>query len=73
MGVWWLNLTNNGATRTWQISNEIINRCCAKISLSHIFDGDVEGSIVTLEESIECGVLWKQMHRRTSYGPCNVL
>ena len=50
-----------------KISNEIINRCCAKIELEQIFDGDVESSMGSLEESIACGVQWKRMYQRTSY------
>ncbi len=29
-----------------KISNEIIRRCCGKILLHEVFDGDVEGSMV---------------------------
>merc|ERR550514_1080835 len=49
-----------------KISNEIINRCCARISLEDVFDGDVEGSMVSLGEAIQCGVLWKLIYRRTA-------
>lgn len=49
-----------------KISNEIINRCCAKVDLREIFDGDVELSMVSLQESIECGVKWKHMYRQTA-------
>jgi len=31
-----------------KISNEIIHRCCARISLEDVFDGDVEGSMVDI-------------------------
>ncbi len=44
------------------MSNEIINRCCAKISLQEIFEGDVEGSIVALQESINSGDQWKALY-----------
>jgi dynein heavy chain len=59
-----------------KVSNEIINRCCAKISLREIFDGDVHASMVSLDESIQCGVLWKKIYRDTaraiqSYDPQN--
>lgn len=37
-----------------KISNEIINRCCAKIDLKEIFDGDVEASIVSLQVRLVC-------------------
>ena len=49
-----------------KISNEIIHRCRAKISLDDVFDGDVDASIVTLEESIACGVSWKLIYKRTA-------
>ena len=49
-----------------KISNEIIHRCCAKIKLEEIFDGDVEGSMIALDQSIQCGVLWKRHYRRTA-------
>ena len=42
-----------------KISNEIINRCCAKISLSDIFDGDVEGA---------CGARCFFIHARRPVG-----
>jgi len=48
-----------------KISNEIINRCCAKISLSDIFDGMVESSMQSLEESIACGEEWKEAYKKT--------
>ena len=32
-----------------KISNEIIHRCCAKISLDEVFNGDVEGSMVDMK------------------------
>ena len=49
-----------------KISNEIIHRCRAKISLDDIFDGDVDGSMVSLGESIACGVAWKRIYKRTA-------
>eukprot|EP00935_MAST-01C_sp_MAST-1C-sp1_P000961 g961.t1 len=48
-----------------KVSNEIINRCRAKISLQEIFDGDVEGSMVTLQQSIDCGDVWKKLYQKT--------
>lgn len=36
-----------------KFSNEIINRCCACISLPDVFGGDVEGVIRSLDESIQ--------------------
>jgi len=48
-----------------KISNEIIKRCCCKIRLNEVFDGDVEASMVNLQESILCGVRWKTIYRQT--------
>ena len=47
-----------------KVSNEIIRRCSAKISLEEILDGDVDVSIVSLQESISCGENWKTVYRR---------
>ncbi|KAJ3217500.1 Dynein heavy chain 2, axonemal [Dinochytrium kinnereticum] len=49
-----------------KVSNEIIRRCCAKISLEEIFNGDVQASTVSLQDSINCGEAWKQIYRKTS-------
>ncbi|GMH50243.1 hypothetical protein TrRE_jg3287 [Triparma retinervis] len=49
-----------------KISNQIIRRCCDQISLDEIFKGDVEASMVSLDETIRCGVAWKQIYRRTA-------
>jgi dynein heavy chain len=48
-----------------KVSNEIINRCCAKISLDDIFSGDVLSSMQSLRESIQCGVDWKKIYEKT--------
>jgi dynein heavy chain len=48
-----------------KVSNEIIRRCCAKISLEEIFHGDVQASIVSLQDSINCGESWKMIYRKT--------
>ena len=48
------------------MSNEIINRCCAKISLQEIFEGDVEASIVSLQESINSGEQWKALYLKVT-------
>ena len=45
-----------------KVSNEIISCCCKKIHLDDIFNGDIQGSIQNLEESIECGVSWKRIY-----------
>ena len=47
-----------------KISNEIINRCCAKISVDDVFDGDVLAVMDTLNESIDCGLQWKVIYQR---------
>ncbi|CEG44893.1 flagellar inner arm dynein 1 heavy chain beta [Plasmopara halstedii] len=49
-----------------KVSNEIINVCCKKISVSDILDGNVEACIHYLDKSIQCGVSWKQVYRKTS-------
>ncbi|KAE9255217.1 Dynein-1-beta heavy chain, flagellar inner arm I1 complex [Phytophthora fragariae] len=49
-----------------KVSNEIIIVCCKMISLSDVFDGNVEASIHHLEQSIQCGVSWKQIYRKAS-------
>jgi dynein heavy chain len=46
-----------------KISNEIIRRCCAKISLHEVFHGDVYSSITSIQDSIDCGEAWKQIYR----------
>ena len=48
-----------------KVSNELIRRCCAVISLYDIFEGDVHRSIRQLEDSILCGVEWKKIYQRT--------
>jgi dynein heavy chain len=47
-----------------KISNEIIRRCCAKISLDEIFHGDVLNSMVSIQDSITCGESWKMIYRK---------
>ncbi|KAJ3056564.1 hypothetical protein HK097_005961 [Rhizophlyctis rosea] len=48
-----------------KISNEIIRRCCARISLEEIFHGDVSLSMVSLQDSISCGEAWKVIYKKT--------
>lgn len=48
-----------------KVSNEIMRRCCAKISLEEIFHGDVQLSMVSLQDSISCGDAWKNIYKRT--------
>lgn len=47
-----------------KISNEIIKRCCAKISLDDIFHGDVLSSMVSIQDSISCGEQWKAIYKK---------
>ncbi|KAJ3375748.1 Dynein heavy chain 2, axonemal [Allomyces arbusculus] len=42
-----------------KISNEIIRRCCAKISLHEIFFGNTQASVQSLQDSVACGEQWK--------------
>lgn len=49
-----------------KVSNEIIIVCCRKISLPDIFDGNVEECVLHLEQSIQCGVSWKQIYHKAS-------
>ncbi|KAL7754402.1 hypothetical protein RI367_000383 [Sorochytrium milnesiophthora] len=48
-----------------KVSNEIIRRCCSKISLDEIFLGDVDVSVVCLQESINCFESWKLIYKRS--------
>ncbi|CAG9464381.1 unnamed protein product [Pedinophyceae sp. YPF-701] len=48
------------------ISNEIITRCCAHVSLEAILSGDVDGVMVTLQESVRAGESWKGAYRNTA-------
>ena len=41
-----------------KVSNEIINRCRASISISEIFDGDVKGEEAHLQQSIAACESW---------------
>ena len=49
-----------------KVSNEIIQRCCAEISLDEIFEGDVEKCMVSLQESIKAGEEWKVAYLATA-------
>ena len=48
-----------------KISNEIITRFRQHISIHDILDGDVDFSIVRLNESIQCGIQWKDFYHKT--------
>ena len=49
-----------------KVSNQIIAQCSASIELGEIFDGDVLGSMVTLQQSIQCGAAWHAVYEQTS-------
>jgi dynein heavy chain len=49
-----------------KVSNEIMIRCCAKISLDEIFSGNVQDSLVSLQDCIKCGESWKSLYKKTS-------
>nr|CCA21283.1 inner dynein arm heavy chain 1beta putative [Albugo laibachii Nc14]CCA21656.1 dynein heavy chain 2 putative [Albugo laibachii Nc14] len=49
-----------------KISNEVIAVCCRKISLQDILNANVQESMIYLEQSVQCGILWKQMFHGTS-------
>jgi dynein heavy chain len=48
-----------------KVSNEIMRRCCATISLDEIFHGDVQLSMASLQDSITCGDTWRNIYKRT--------
>ena len=48
-----------------KISNEIIKRCSAKISLNDIFYGDADAASVVVQDSIICGEAWKTAYKST--------
>ncbi|KAI9224867.1 dynein heavy chain and region D6 of dynein motor-domain-containing protein [Blastocladiella britannica] len=47
-----------------KISNEIIRRCSAKISLDAIFHGDTAASVISLQDSVACGEQWKLIYSK---------
>ena len=49
-----------------KISNEIIRRCCSHISLSDVFQGDVEESMQRLNDCIDCCIYWKKTYNKTA-------
>jgi len=48
-----------------KVSNEIIRRCTAHISLPDLFGGQVEKSIASLNASIAAGESWRQIYQHT--------
>ena len=49
-----------------QVSNEIIHRCCAKISIPDAFDGDVLAVVEAVNASIDCCIAWKDAYQHTA-------
>ncbi len=49
-----------------QVSSDIIRRCCSKISLDEIFEGQVARSREALRESIHCCQAWKDAYDHVS-------
>ena len=49
-----------------RVSSEIIRHCSSQISLDDVFYGDVERSIATLNDCINCGNKWKELYNRTT-------
>ena len=49
-----------------KVSNEIINRCRASISISQIFDGDVKGEEAHLQQSISACEAWLVLYSKTA-------
>jgi len=43
----------------YKISNQIIQRCKAKINVDDMLDGDVEKCIEDLNDAIDCGKRWR--------------
>ena len=48
-----------------KVSNEIINRCRASISIAEILDGDVQLSMDALSQSIAAGDAWRSIYNST--------
>ena len=47
-----------------KVSNEIINRCRASISVEQIFDGDVKGEEAHLQQSISACEAWLVLYSK---------
>ncbi len=48
-----------------KISNQIIKRCREKINIDEIHDGDVEKVMTDLDESIQCGLEWREIFEKS--------
>ena len=49
-----------------QVSNEIIARCCAAISLPDVFSPEVDAVSTVLQQAIDAGEKWKMLYLRTA-------
>ena len=47
------------------VSNELIHRCRAKVSLEEVFNGNAEAAVVALTDSISCIEQWKKCYDDT--------
>lgn len=47
-----------------KISNEIIKRCKRQINLKELLEGNVEQCMQDLEDSIQCGLKWKEIYEK---------
>ena len=50
----------------YKISNEVIHRCRANISLEDLFDGNVLSVVKVLNDSIACGFQWRRLYKETA-------
>ena len=51
----------------FQMSNEIIKRCCREINLDKIFDGYVQTGLQSLNDCIECCETWKEIYDKVRF------
>ncbi|KAL8578357.1 hypothetical protein ACOMHN_031731 [Nucella lapillus] len=47
-----------------KVSNQVISRCCAYISLDRLFDGYIASSRKNLQQCIECCQSWQDIYHR---------
>lgn len=43
-----------------KVSNEVVHRCSCALDLTAVWDGNVDRTIITLQDSIHAGQAWKQ-------------
>lgn len=63
----WFAINSKTKWLKWQLSNEVINRCCASINLDRIFNGFVATSNETLFECIQCCQSWKEIYDKVLF------